>query len=89
MSNLRETVLSVAASQNGVLEESQNKTSPLDSTDLIQSGVAINYLHGLIACIILWVIKDFSSDPKVIVSMISGLEKMIAVVVLAYIWRLL
>jgi hypothetical protein len=59
-------------------------SSPLDSSDIIQLGAIIVFLLGLIACVVVWAIKDFSYDPKVIVSVIPESGKMFAGVVLAY-----
>lgn len=63
--------------------------SPMELKEKIQLFALVIYIFSLIACLIIWIIKDFETDTKLIVSVISESGKMFIGVVLAYLTAVL
>jgi hypothetical protein len=62
---------------------------PMDIKDKIQLFALAMYIISLIACLLTWIVNNFSSDSKDVVSIIPESGKMFIGVVLAYLTAVL
>ena len=62
---------------------------PIEIKDKVQLFALVMYIFSLIACLITWGHKDFSTESKKVVSIISESGKMFIGVVLAYLTAVL
>ena len=62
---------------------------PMELKDKIQLFALVVYVFSLIICLVTWIVNDFSTDSKDVVSIVSESGKMFIGVVLAYLTAVL
>lgn len=80
---------SLMLNKNTSVDVSLAPATPLDVKEKVQLWALLIYVIVLIACLITWIKNEFSTDPKIVVSIIPESGKMFIGVVLAYLTAVL